>query len=215
MAGYWKDSRRPGPRNPDAHFIAFVEDAVRQGDQLKTGRDLVELSRKHGVDLFHDWTQPERNAIREKGKIPDLSKWQGVPIDDLMSTSALETFTTDQMAVDNRIAELIKQSMTVLETNPLREGLIEHMAEPCAIVIFGASGSLTQRKLMPALFSLACYGLLPPGLAIIGVALNKYSEDEFRELMRQSVEKAGLLGEGSCAWGELFPRPALSPGGLR
>ena len=96
--------------------------------------------------------------------------------------------------------------MNILEANPLREGLIrKKVAEPSAFVIFGASGSLTQRKLMPALFSLACYGMLPPGLAIIGVALNDFTDDQFRELMRQAVEKAGLLGEGSCAWENFAP----------
>ena len=88
-----------------------------------------------------------------------------------------------------------------LDTNPLREGLItKTAADPCAFVILGATGSLTQRKLMPALFSLNCYGLLPYGFAVVGLALNDYTEEEYRNLMRQAVEKSGKLGELSCVW---------------
>ena len=65
--------------------------------------------------------------------------------------------------------------------NPLREGLREQrMPEPCAMVIFGASGDLTQRKLVPALYSLA---LRPPAaarFAVVGVARRPMADDEFR-----------------------------------
>ena len=55
--------------------------------------------------------------------------------------------------------------------NPLREGLVgERQPEPCAMVIFGASGDLTKRKLVPALYTLARERLLPAGFAIVGFA---------------------------------------------
>ena len=90
----------------DGAFKSFVDDAVRRSDELQSGSDLVELSRKHGVGLFRDWTGEDRQRIREKGKIPDLTQWPGAPVDDLMSMSALETFAKDQAALDARIAEL-------------------------------------------------------------------------------------------------------------
>ncbi|MDO8586891.1 MAG: transaldolase family protein [Armatimonadota bacterium] len=90
----------------DEQFIAFVEDAVKQADQLVEGRDLVQLSAKHGVNLFHEWTKEDRRIIRQKGKIPDLSQWPGAPVDDLMSISALEAFAKDQTELDDRIAGL-------------------------------------------------------------------------------------------------------------
>jgi glucose-6-phosphate 1-dehydrogenase len=56
-------------------------------------------------------------------------------------------------------------------TNPLREGLITHrVPEPCALVIFGASGDLTKRKLIPALYSLDRDHLLPQAFAVVGFA---------------------------------------------
>ncbi len=91
----------------DEQFIGFVDDVVKRADAVQTGADLVELSVKHGVGLFHNWSPEERQRIREKGKIPDLSQWPDVPIDDLMSLSALEAFVVDQMALDQRIAGMV------------------------------------------------------------------------------------------------------------
>ena len=52
---------------------------------------------------------------------------------------------------------------------------------PCAIVIFGAAGDLTKRKLLPALYNLKASGLLPRQLAIVGVARKEKSHEQFRE----------------------------------
>jgi len=90
----------------DAGFVAFVEDAVQQAQQISCGKELIELSYKHDVNLFREWTPEDRNAIRQKGKIPDVSDWPGAPIDDLMSVSALESFAKDQSQLDQRIADL-------------------------------------------------------------------------------------------------------------
>ncbi len=80
--------------------------------------------------------------------------------------------------------------MTAILDNPLREGLVgERMPEPCSIVIFGASGDLTKRKLVPALYSLARERLLPPSFAIVGYARRPISDDEFRGQMREGVLK--------------------------
>ncbi len=71
--------------------------------------------------------------------------------------------------------------------NPLRLGLVgERQPEPCAMVIFGASGDLTKRKLVPALYTLARERLLPAGFAIVGMARR---EIPFAEQMHESVDK--------------------------
>jgi glucose-6-phosphate 1-dehydrogenase len=76
------------------------------------------------------------------------------------------------------------------ETNPLLEGLTARRApDPCVLVIFGASGDLTQRKLMPALYSLAFRRLLPEHFAVVGVSRTEMTTEEFREQMRQAVEE--------------------------
>ena len=53
-------------------------------------------------------------------------------------------------------------------------------ATPCLMTIFGASGDLTKRLLMPALYNLACDGLLPQQFAIIGIAIDDSTTDSFR-----------------------------------
>src|ERR671923_2929984 len=80
------------------------------------------------------------------------------------------------------------QAPPVTEENPLLEGLRKRRAaEPCALTIFGASGDLTQRKLLPALYALAYRNLLPEGFAVVGVARTEMSTEEFREHMRQGI----------------------------
>lgn len=91
----------------DEKMTAFVEDAVKQADELPSGRELVRLAEGHEVYMFRKWTPAERQAIRAKGKIPDLSQWPGAPVDDLMSISALETFAKDQTALDERIRGML------------------------------------------------------------------------------------------------------------
>jgi glucose-6-phosphate 1-dehydrogenase len=82
--------------------------------------------------------------------------------------------------------------MAVAQANPLLEGLgLRRTPDPCAIVIFGASGDLTQRKLFPALYSLALRGLLPKQFGVVGVARSEESDDEFRERMKHAVQEFG------------------------
>ncbi|MCH8017002.1 MAG: glucose-6-phosphate dehydrogenase, partial [Acidobacteria bacterium] len=72
--------------------------------------------------------------------------------------------------------------------NPLREGLrLERIPEPCTMVIFGASGDLTKRKLVPALYSLAQQSLLPGGFSIVGAARTPMSSEDFRARMKEAV----------------------------
>jgi glucose-6-phosphate 1-dehydrogenase len=77
-----------------------------------------------------------------------------------------------------------------VEANPLREGLEqERVPDASCLVIFGASGDLTQRKLIPALYSLAHEGLLPAGQTIIGFARPEFTDEAYRQAMREACEK--------------------------
>jgi len=76
--------------------------------------------------------------------------------------------------------------------NPLLAGLpVSRRPEPCAMVIFGASGDLTKRKLFPAIYSLAYRQLLPEKFGIVGVARTEETDDEFRERMKAAVQEFG------------------------
>src|SRR6201981_4222833 len=76
------------------------------------------------------------------------------------------------------------------EPNPVREGLSTRaVPQPCTIVIFGATGDLTNRKLMPALYNLAADGDLPPAVAIIGFARRPKTDEEFRSDLEEAARK--------------------------
>jgi glucose-6-phosphate 1-dehydrogenase len=80
------------------------------------------------------------------------------------------------------------QAPAATQENPLLEGLRKRRtAEPCALTIFGASGDLTQRKLIPALYALAFRNLLPANFGVVGVARTPMTDDEFRAKMQQAV----------------------------
>ncbi|MFN8108597.1 MAG: glucose-6-phosphate dehydrogenase [Thermoleophilia bacterium] len=66
---------------------------------------------------------------------------------------------------------------------------------PAAVVIFGASGDLTHRKLMPALYNLAMQQLLPPEMVIVGFARTEWNDDQFREEMKKAVNANSRSGE--------------------
>lgn len=68
---------------------------------------------------------------------------------------------------------------------PVRDGRTLHT--PCVTIIFGATGDLTKRKLVPALYNLAVDGLLPPRFSLISFARRDYSSEAFREELRSSV----------------------------
>src|SRR5437763_5174494 len=79
------------------------------------------------------------------------------------------------------------QAATVVE-NPMRAGMrLARTAEPCAVVIFGASGDLAKRKLIPALYRLVQERLLPAEFAIIGLGRTPMTDEDFREKMKAAV----------------------------
>src|SRR3982751_4761097 len=62
-------------------------------------------------------------------------------------------------------------------------------APQCALVIFGASGDLAKRKLIPALYELVREKMVPDGFALIGFARTEMTDEEYRNDCRQAVEK--------------------------
>src|ERR1051325_8385072 len=81
-------------------------------------------------------------------------------------------------------------SAVIVEPNPVRfEQPTLPQAEPCVVVIFGATGDLTRRKLMPALCRLLGQGCLE-GVGILGIGRNAMSEDEFQKFVREALDNA-------------------------
>src|SRR5712692_7636425 len=72
--------------------------------------------------------------------------------------------------------------------NPLREGLrLARTPQPATLVLFGGSGDLARRKLLPALYNLALQRLLPASFAVVGAARRASSDDEFRKELHDAV----------------------------
>jgi glucose-6-phosphate 1-dehydrogenase len=96
--------------------------------------------------------------------------------------------------------------------NPLRQALPRSRApEPCAVVLFGATGDLAHRKLVPALFQLARDGNLPAESAIVGFARRAWTDADLRGEYEKSLVKASG-GDFKEAWSQFANRLVFSPG---
>jgi glucose-6-phosphate 1-dehydrogenase len=84
--------------------------------------------------------------------------------------------------------------------------------EPTAVVIFGASGDLAHRKLLPALYHLFLERLLPSSFAVVGYARTKMTDAEFADMARASVEKYGRTGAEDEPWAEFTKGLSYVPG---
>src|SRR5947199_4385524 len=76
------------------------------------------------------------------------------------------------------------------------------VAEPCVIVIFGASGDLTHRKLIPALFDVFQAGLLNKHFAVLGFSRSQLSDDDFRRTAREGLEHYSPGASNDPKWEE-------------
>ena len=97
--------------------------------------------------------------------------------------------------------------------NPLLDGLrIEPTPEPTALVIFGASGDLTKRKLLPALYRLSRGQRLPARFAVIGVARSPMNDEQFQALFHESLKEFADLARPDEVASELAGRLAYVQG---
>ena len=79
--------------------------------------------------------------------------------------------------------------MAVTEENPLVQGLERLPVHPTTLVIFGATGDLAHRKLLPAIYNLAHEGALPESFNLIGVSRSEMSDDEYRNVAREAIQE--------------------------
>src|SRR5256885_16811806 len=87
------------------------------------------------------------------------------------------------------------------QANPLREGLATRtVPQACTVVIFGATGDLTMRKLIPALYNLAADGELPPAVAFVRFPSRPKTDDPFRQEKKESQKKFSRQQVRSGTW---------------
>src|SRR5438874_4487364 len=84
----------------------------------------------------------------------------------------------------------MSKDAAISQSNPLRIGLSARaVPQPCALVIFGATGDLAHRKLIPALYNLAAAGELPPAVTVIGFARRPKKDDGFRDEVAETTKQ--------------------------
>ena len=82
------------------------------------------------------------------------------------------------------------QSGTEKWTNPLRnphDMRLPRIAGPCSLVIFGVTGDLSKKKLIPAVYDLANRGLLPAGFGLVGFGRREWSHEDFADFIKQNI----------------------------
>ncbi len=100
-------------------------------------------------------------------------------------------------------------------TNPLRDPQdrrLPKIAGPCSLVIFGVTGDLARKKLMPAVYDLANRGLLPPGFSLVGFARRDWADQDFAQIVHDSVREHARTEFREEVWRQLAEGFRFVPG---
>jgi glucose-6-phosphate 1-dehydrogenase len=103
----------------------------------------------------------------------------------------------------------------VTTANPLRDPRdrrIPRVAQPCVLVLFGVTGDLARKKLMPAVYDLANRGLLPPGFSLVGFARRDWEDEDFAQVTHQAVKEHARTPFNDAVWQQLSEGVRFVPG---
>ncbi|MGH8869603.1 MAG: glucose-6-phosphate dehydrogenase [Actinomycetes bacterium] len=106
----------------------------------------------------------------------------------------------------SRDADLVVEPGAEVTTNPLRDlrdRRLPRVAGPCGLVIFGVTGDLSRKKLMPAIYDLANRGLLPPGFALVGFARRDWTHQDFAKVVYDAVKEHARTPFRDEVWAQL------------
>ena len=107
------------------------------------------------------------------------------------------------------------------QRNPLRDPQdrrLPRIAGPCGLVLFGVTGDLSRKKVMPAIYDLANRGLLPPGFSLTGFARRDWADEDFAKVVHDSVKEHARTPFREEVWDQLaegfrfVPGDFLAPG---
>ncbi|MFM6963694.1 MAG: glucose-6-phosphate dehydrogenase, partial [Micrococcales bacterium] len=90
--------------------------------------------------------------------------------------------------------------------NPLRDPddrRLNRIAGPSSLIIFGVTGDLSRKKLMPAVYDLANRGLLPPGFALVGFARRDWAHQDFGKIVKEAVQQYARTPWNEEVWEQL------------
>src|SRR5437764_1206064 len=104
-------------------------------------------------------------------------------------------------------------SQTTVRRPYVPDDAVNPTSQPCVMLIFGASGDLTKRLLVPALYNLACDGLLSDKFALLGTAMDPLTTESFREKMSADIKQFHTRKEfDPKVWDDLVRRFHYMPG---
>ncbi|GGL24607.1 glucose-6-phosphate dehydrogenase [Phycicoccus endophyticus] len=101
------------------------------------------------------------------------------------------------------------------DANPLRDPRdkrLPRIAGPCSMVMFGVTGDLARRKLMPAIYDLANRGLLPPGFSLVGFARRDWADQDFGKIVYEAVKEHARTPFREEVWRSLSEGIRFVPG---
>jgi glucose-6-phosphate 1-dehydrogenase len=99
--------------------------------------------------------------------------------------------------------------------NPLRDPRdrrLPRIAQPCGLIIFGVTGDLARKKLMPAVYDLANRGLLPPGFSLVGFARRDWAHQDFAQVVHDAVREHARTPFREATWRQLAQGFRFVPG---
>ena len=102
--------------------------------------------------------------------------------------------------------------------NPLRDPQdrrLPRIAGPCGMVLFGVTGDLSRKKVMPAIYDLANRGLLPPGFSLVGFARRDWADQDFAQIVHDAVKEHARTPFREEVWKQLSEGFRFVPGQLR
>jgi glucose-6-phosphate 1-dehydrogenase len=147
-----------------------------------------------------DTATPKRHRTGPAPDSPDVSP-ESAP--DRTPHAAPRGKETPRTMRDLRLAHQARRKPSPrVDENPLREGLrLERVPDPCVLVLFGATGDLAHRKVVPALYQLWRTNLLPHEFCIVAIGRRPYDDETLRKDLRASLEKySRVLPLDETAW---------------
>ena len=103
----------------------------------------------------------------------------------------------------------------LMAVNPLRDvrdRRIPRVAGPCVLVMFGVTGDLARKKLLPAIYDLANRGLLPPGFSLVGFARRDWEQEDFAQLTYEAVKEHARTPFRDSVWQQVSEGVRFVPG---
>ncbi len=105
--------------------------------------------------------------------------------------------------------------VATIKANPLRDAAdrrLPRVPEPCALVVFGVTGDLARKKLLPAIYDLANRGLLPTDFVLLGFARRDWGDGDFEDLAKKSAKEHARTAWSEEVWNRLSGNVKFVPG---